>query len=273
MLLSHSSSIVYTNYWEYYLIWEEFDEWYPYPFIEDYLAPGGSYYNEEAWSTKFGPGEKSAYANINFIIISYLVELISDQHFVEYCDEYIFIPLEMWNTSFYFENLNREQIAIPYMWNDTTGKHDSALLYYPEWTIPGLFFSDSGLFTSVLDLSHFMIAHMNGGVYNGVRILKEETVEEMHTFQPSSPKYTGYGLAWLFHPRVIMIGQRGYASSNLIYSGHGGDMLGYHTFMYKKVSDDISVIYFINTDRMFHNQIWNAAELLKEILFLKAKQY
>jgi CubicO group peptidase (beta-lactamase class C family) len=274
MLLSHSSSIVYTSYWDYMpSSLEDYEEWYPDPFLKDYLAPDGSCYNSEAWSPDYSPGEVCSYANINFEIVSYLVQLISGQHFVEYCNENIFIPLEMWNTSFYIEDLDREQIATPYIWNYNTGKFDSALFYYPEWLIPGIWSPVGGLFTSVIDLSHFMIAHMNGGVYNGVRILEADTIEEMHTIHPSSPRYTGYGLAWLFHPRIFIVGKIGLAGFNHIYSGHGGDMMGYQTFMYKKVSENIAVIYFINTDKIGDSRISNAAELLKEVLFLKAGQY
>jgi len=40
--------------------------------------------------------------------------------------------------------------------------------------------------------------------------------------------------------------------------------------MNMKISEDVAVIFFINTHRI-HRSGWNCAELLNEILFLKAK--
>jgi len=136
-----------------------------------------------------------------------------------------------------------------------------------------------GLFTTVTDLSHFMIAHMNGGVYNGTRILSESSVEEMHSIQPPSNKNGYYfGLAWLIISRSIWLGSQ--YPNNLvlsfprtIYSGHGGDIsYGLHTRMNMKLSGDVAVIFFINTHRI-HRAGWNCAELLNELLFLEAQEY
>ena len=87
------------------------------------------------------------------------MELFSGQYFYEYCEENIFIPLNMNNTSFYCSDFNEDEIALPYEWNSSSGGYDRfekiLLLHYPC----------GGLFTSVLDLSHLMIAHMNDGVF------------------------------------------------------------------------------------------------------------
>ena len=71
---------------------------------------------------------------------------------------------------------------------------------FGEWTPPEQywrirFYPAGGLYTTVTDLSHFLIAHMNDGIYNGTRILKKETVELMHATQPGNQ--IGYGLAWM----------------------------------------------------------------------------
>ncbi len=274
MLLSHSSSINNTWFWEFLPPIEDFHSWYPYPWLEQYFVPGGEYYDPDAWVTDYAPGEKSAYANLNFDIIGFLVELITGEDFVEYCNQNIFIPLDMENTSFYYDDV-KDTLAIPYMWNESTGKHEDTFDYYPEWDVPGYYSpcGSAGLYTTIEDISHFMIAQMNDGVYEDTRILEESTVKMMHEIQPSSGKYVGYGFAWLVSPRTFWIGNRLLPIGSLNYAGHAGDAYDGHTRMVMKVSDDVAVIYSINTGRMLYSNSWNAAELLTETLFLKARQY
>jgi len=273
MLLSHSSSLADTNsYWDIDFLIEgpPFDG-YPYPWLENYLTPGGSIYDPSIWSENYPPGERSSYANINFDIIAYLVEIISEEPFYEYCENHIFEPLDMGKTSYRLTDYSDEELAIPYFWNPYINRHERSqnwvFIHYPA----------GGLFTTVKDLSHFLIAHMNGGVYNGTRILNEPTVEEMHKIQPPGNKNGFYfGLAWLSTSRSVWIGLQYPLFFTLyfpkvIYSGHGGDIsYGLHTRMNMKLSEDFAVIFFINTHRI-HRTGWNCAEILNELLFLKAK--
>jgi CubicO group peptidase (beta-lactamase class C family) len=274
MLLSHSSSLIDTNnYWDIDFHHEgpPFNG-YPDPWLENYLTPNGSNYDPLIWSKNNAPGEKSTYANINFDIIAYLIEIISGEPYYEYCENHIFEPLDMDKSSFRLTDFNSEEVAIPYFWNPFTKEHEKnqnlVFIHYPA----------GGLFTNVLDLSHFLIAHMNGGVYNGTRILNEDTIEEMHKIQPPGNKHSFYyGLAWLFLSRSIWIGFQ-YPLffvlhfPKVLYSGHGGDIsYGLHTRMNMKISENTGIIYFMNTQRI-QRQGWHAAELLNEVLFKKADQ-
>ena len=47
----------------------------------------------------------------------------------------------------------------------------------------GTTYPDGGVRTSVADLSKFFIALLNDGEYDGARILKKESAEEMHRLQ------------------------------------------------------------------------------------------
>ena len=116
MLLSHSSSLN-DDTMEYY--WLNFSDdppfsFYPYPWLEEHLIPGGKWYYPQRWSSTYKPGQYNRYSNVNFDIIAYLVELISGETFVEYCKEHIFLPLKMYNTSFNLSELDINNVAIPY---------------------------------------------------------------------------------------------------------------------------------------------------------------
>ena len=259
MLLSHSSSLNREST-DYY--WLNFSadppfSFYPYPWLEEHLIPGGKWYNSDRWSSTYRPGEYSMYANINFDIVCYLVELISEENFLDYCKENIFYPLEMYNTSFNLSELNIDNVAIPYHYHNGEYLQINELSYMlGEFTPPDKYwrmrmYPAGGLYTTVSDLSHFFIAHMNGGVYNEVRILEEETVEEMHRIQPpgnydpNTDSY--YGLAW-----TIGINPSGF---NVNITGHGGGIHGVHTWMYYIPSENIGVVYFTNGDKYFEQNV------------------
>jgi len=140
-----------------------------YPWIEEFIVPGGSEYDPSMWKNT-APGEQYWYSNFGAALLGYLVETVSGEDFKEYCKKYIFQPLDMPDTSFRFSDLDSTRVAMPYRNNDIPVGHFT-YIYYPA----------ACLRSSISDFSHFIIAYMNGGVYMGNRILKESSIEEMLT--------------------------------------------------------------------------------------------
>jgi len=206
-------------------------EGYPYPWLEEHLVPGGRWYHPERWSPIYRPGEKYIYANANFDIVAYLVELISGESFIDYCDNYIFEPLEMYNTGFNLSELDIDKVAVPY-WYEDGQYHEINQIVIWNVSLPSKYWRPfnypvGGLYTTVSDLSHFMIAHMNGGVWNNVRILKENTVNSMHKSS----------LAWAtIKPDKL----------DVTYSGYSGHNAGVNAHMYFIPSEKIGMIYLSN---------------------------
>ncbi len=258
MILSHSSSLK-PDPMSYH--WLNFSSpppipWYPDGWLPEYLLPDGAYYLPEIWDSVHKPGEYMQYANINFDIAAYLVQLFSGQPFHEYCNDHLFIPLGMIRTSFRLPDLPIDEIAFPYLYQK--GVYEKLpryqLLHYPI----------GGLMTTVDDLSCFLIACMNHGVYNGTRILDNETIDLMHTIQPPGNLYINYhyGLGWMIIRQPLR--------KNLII-GHSGDIPGIHTRMYLSQSDDTGIICLLNSDRS--TSVKKAVSLLlHHLLFIKAEQ-
>jgi len=204
---------------------------YPHPWLENYLCPGGKNYTSNLWMDE-KPGTHFHYANINYGLVEFLIEIISGNNFNEYCKQNIFMPLEMYNTSFLYSDLNTSRIAIPY--NAERGLfiiqplHRNPLYSY-------LWAACANLKTTVTDLSHFVIAHMNGGVYNDTRILNESTIDLMHTIQYNNIKYDEkYGLGFIISDKIF---------GKLKY-GHEGGGPGVRTSFYICPSDNTSYIFF-----------------------------
>jgi CubicO group peptidase (beta-lactamase class C family) len=269
MLLSHTSSLNTNEQQQYY--WANFSgnppfDFFPEPYLREFLLPGGRYYDPSVWSSKYRPGEYAMYANIGFDLISYLVEIISGENFLEYCDNHIFSPLDMNNTDFNLSRLNIDQVAIPYC--RFLGRYytinELGFLFGDEWTPPDQYwrvrcYPAGGLYSTVSDLSHFLIAHMNDGSYTGTQILKKETVELMHKVQPGNN--IGYGLAWM-HELPF---------SGLSVSGHSGGYPGVNTWMLYNETKDIGVIYLANGSPGYALPFggWFISRLILDSLFTK----
>jgi len=231
MLLAHQSSLADTG--NIYPIYFSCLNW-PYNWLKEHLLPNGHIYSPKIW-LKVPPGKDIYYSSINMEVLAYLVEQITHQPFDEYCKEHIFQPLDMKNTSWHLENFDINKIAVPYVWR--------AGIYIKFPIFEYHCYGSGGIWTNVLDLSHFLIAYVNDGVYNGTRILKEETVELIETLQyPNS--YDGnfrYGLGWYFWND----------SDGKTYGGHAGTYPGSWASMTRCISDGTGVIHFENQNHYF----------------------
>ncbi len=230
MLLSHHSSLAYGDLktepfiFLFFSLFSRSKERY-----EELLSPSGKLYNPNIWIDS-EPGEALNYSNIGYFLLEYLVELISKQSFDEYCTTHIFNPLEMNNTSYQISNYEKNDISTPYIW----ALHS----YIP---LPNYEFMDygvGGVRTSVKDLSHFLIANMNGGIYNGKQILNEETIELMRTVQfPDSNHnlWFQYGLGWRIMSR-----------NDTYFLWHPGIGPGVATYINYNPVNKIGIIFFVN---------------------------
>lgn len=205
----------------------------PYSFIEEILLPNGSDYHPEYWGD-YPPGAGANYSNMAFILLGYLIERMTSQSYEQYVEENILKPLEMKNTSFNISKINKNNLAVPYFWFGG---------FYFRIPKTDFTFIDpaGGLYTTLEDLSHLLIMHLNSGVYKNNRILKNTTVEMMHKIQyPNSSLFAGlrFGLGWFIIPDQ---------NNQPVYQGHTGDLICYHALMISRISDNTSIIYFYNS--------------------------
>jgi CubicO group peptidase (beta-lactamase class C family) len=214
MLLSHTSSIkdnwggVLNSLWT----WGEDS---PIPlreFLEGYLTPGGIYYNPSGnFDYSSCPGERWRYSNVGATLAGYLVEAIAGTPFATYCQDSLFAPLSMDETSWYLANVDTTHIAVPYRW---TG---SGYRRFPHSHSP--VYPAFHLRSSTLQLARHLAAFMQCGMIDTVRVLDCPTVELMTTFQYPDLMF-GHGLIWYTEP----LGGRW-------LWGHSGSTLGCRTQM------------------------------------------
>ena len=253
MLLAHQSSIKPLG-----LILKLFTQVVKNPlgWLERYLEKQSSWLD-------YAPGENVTYASIDTNIVGYVLENITNKTFSDYCQENIFEPLKMYNTSFYLSDYDKSQLVRQYVW------YKVFYLRIPFIKAGEFLFAGGGARSTLDDMSHYLIMHTSGGVYDGVRILTEESVEEMHTAQyPDSLDYGHHhGLGWYFINY----------SENETIGGHDGTHLGAYAIMKMRYSDRVGILYFYNQhsylDSVFHttpNEEKEAVKGIREALFDKA---
>ena len=218
--------------------------------LPEYILPGGMLYNPKVWVDS-PPGQEHTYSSIGYEILGMLVEILSGEPYIEYCKTHILEPLKMYNSSFLIEDLNKDIVSVPYVYLLT---RYIRLPYYNDEN-----YAAGGLRTNVLDLSRYLLAFMDGGEYDGTRILQEETVDMMLTYQyPNS----NYGLGWkMFH-----------RDNDSRQIGHSGGVPGGLSYMYFIDTENIGVIYLANQYLFFRINEFTAWLSLLQALFDKARQ-
>jgi len=155
-------------------------------------------------------GEKWAYCNTAYMIAGYLIELFSGMTYDRYVTENVLWPLEMSSSAFTLTSEIRGNLAQGYK---RAGGPEKPLIPVSPYILGTMPEDPAGsLYSTVLDLANLVIMNMGGGRFKGRRILREETVKEMHRLQaPSGNSRSGMGLTWFYsiHDGHVMLNHTG----------------------------------------------------------------
>ena len=139
------------------------------------------------------PGEKYHYANLNGGLVGSMIEALSGQSVNTYMKEHVFDPLGI--DAAYSPTLlsDQENIGALMTRSGVTTSNASRQLKadadYDDTCDPAIHTDRTAgaLYISADGLNRLMVMMANGGVYEGVRILKEETVRLMEQDQSLIP--------------------------------------------------------------------------------------
>ncbi|NQU86548.1 MAG: beta-lactamase family protein [Mariniphaga sp.] len=125
------------------------------------------------------PGENFTYSE-GLDVLGYFIEIVSGMPFDEFLKTHIFDPLGMNDTRFYLpvEKAGR-LVAVQQKENDKWEKYP-VTFYDTDYPVKGAksFFSGgAGLSSTAKDYATFLQMYLNGGEYNGIRILSRKTVD------------------------------------------------------------------------------------------------
>ena len=133
------------------------------------------------------PGEKFTYG-LNTDVLGYLVEVVSGMSLKDFLYKRIFEPLGMKDTYFYLPPDKQKRLVMLYTEDSTTKKPvkmpEKLSLYgdmyrdYPKRN--GTYYSGgAGLSSTIYDYAIFLQMLLNGGEYNGKRLLSHNSVRMM----------------------------------------------------------------------------------------------
>lgn len=193
-------------------------------FIENYLSPGGQFYNASQNYHNFEPGTRHEYSNVGNALIAVLVEQISGMGFNAYCKQNIFNPLGMTNSFWRLDEIS-QPIVQPY---DYTGGQYKAIQHYTFTDYP-----NGGLRSNVSDMFIFLSTLAQGGSRGAFELLETGTVDAMISPQIANIDNTVGLHLFLFN-----------GANNLW--GHDGGEQGVATIMAFNPETKVGVLIFTN---------------------------
>lgn len=176
------------------------------------------------------PGTLWRYSNFGCGILACIIEKVSGMPYIEYVKKVLLDPLDIDGGYSIKQVKSLDKVASLYEWDNKLILERDINMFneycYPVYELGNNFRGPAGgLFISPKNLAKIMMMLMNKGIYNGVRILKEETVCEMFKIHwqgiASDPQYKKKGL------QLILLD--GYSKETL--KGHFGCAYGLRSFM------------------------------------------
>lgn len=208
-------------------------------FLKESFTPGGKYYSPEFWLSE--PGTRYQYSNAGLqLLLPYLVEQVSGQPFPDYVQDNILDPLGMTSTGYEASEFSA-RLAHPHEYMDGRLR----VLPRTGWNASGKMRS------SVLDLSQFLIAHLNHGRRGDVQLLQPETIELMHGLVSPLDWPAFFGLHW----QGYGLGWELYRDG---YQGHPGACPGYlaNVVLRQKDLGGFGVVLMVNRGASFDSTEW-----------------
>jgi CubicO group peptidase (beta-lactamase class C family) len=197
----------------------------------------------------FPPGEVPAYSNYGVGLAGYIVQRANGEPFEQYVAEHIFQPLGMKHSSF------RQPLAeelLPFSSNGYRQNTEKPAVGFEIFNPAAA----GGISSTASDMGRFAQALLNGGEYDGHRILKSETLNAMWTRQFGTSEALpamcmGFYQTW---------------RNGLRFVGHGGDLIAFHSIFLLEPKEKLVI--FIS-----YNSAGSANKTRSEILMAFADRY
>jgi CubicO group peptidase (beta-lactamase class C family) len=195
----------------------------------DDLRPNSQYLQAHMPARIFPPGQTPAYSNYATTMAAYIVERVSGQNFNDYVEEHIFKPLNMTHATFRqpLPDALKSSMSNGYILGSGEPKGFEFVQVAPA----------GSLSASAVDMTHFMIAHLQNGKYGDAQILKPETAKQMHARQAGWPAAV-HGMCLGFYEQS----ENGHVSI-----GHGGDTISFHSNLHLFLDDNVGLFVSYNS--------------------------
>ena len=138
-----------------------------------------------AFPLQYEPMTEARYSDWNMIMMQFVIEEITGMTLDAFLQERVFGPLKMTDTGFQPDPSFKARTAPTEIQDWRGGKVHGVVHDENAWAMGGVA-GHAGLFSSAQDLAIFAQMLLNGGSFDGVRILKPETVARWTARQSAS---------------------------------------------------------------------------------------
>ncbi|KAK2712952.1 uncharacterized protein LOC136025527 [Artemia franciscana] len=230
------------------------------PSIKEILVPGGAYYTEDIWDSNL-PGNYFTYCNLNFGVVGTLIEALSGERFDIYMRERLLQKMGIGGSYNVRDIEFIDDVAATYRnENGWVAQNDNYEGVPPEplnmtGYVPGTngaqFSPIGGLRISTLDLVKIMQLHLSKGVWEGIQLLSEQSVELMQedvwqnnglNGDTEGGLYQAWGLS--VHHTTNTMGDVVFPDRRMF--GHLGNAYGLISDFYFDPQSDYGVIFVTN---------------------------
>ncbi|MHA2031917.1 MAG: serine hydrolase [Candidatus Kariarchaeaceae archaeon] len=125
------------------------------------------------------PGVHLHYQNSGYAMLGRIIEIVSEVPLNDYITENILKPIEMKRSTFQLEKYDKlDNVASAYKLSNKKKRIVKTKYRHSE-----LFgYAAGGLMSSVNEMSNYLMFHLNGGEFNGNRIIHSTHLEKMYQF-------------------------------------------------------------------------------------------
>jgi CubicO group peptidase (beta-lactamase class C family) len=196
------------------------------------LYPIREYLIKKMPNAIYPPGTVIAYSNYGATLAGYIVQRVSGVPFDQYVADHIFKPLRMAHST--FVQPLPASLAPDMAQGYRQASSDKPIPFEIVEAEPAGSSSATGT-----DMTHFMLAYLNGGTYDGYQLLKPATISEMWTRQIEPGPGTnlnGFDLGFYQESR----------NGQLVVS-HAGDLEGFHSDLHLLPNDHLGIFFAFNS--------------------------
>ncbi len=184
------------------------------------------------------------YCNAGYFWAGQCIESITGEPWNEYIQKNILQPLDMNRTVMLSANLKQQE--------NVASAHtlqQGVLTVFPQTNID-VIGPAASMSSSVNDLSHWLIAQLDSGRYDGKQVIPYEAIRATRYPQTIEGSYSQYGLGWSIddYKRVQVI-------------SHGGGILGFFTGVAMVPELNLGIVVLTNSD-----ENWFSDALQNEII-------
>ncbi len=197
-------------------------------------------------------GQAYEYANENYDTLGLIVQTVSGISYEDFVRSAIFAPLQMSHSAAALSDPAARDIATGYRyWFFWPVAFDAP---YPRSTTPSGF-----LISSAEDMTHYLVAQLNGGTYGNNQLLSPQGIDTLHTPGSKISPLSSYGMGWVIQSQP---------GSTKIW--HNGDVSNFHSNMLLLPDQHIGIVILINVGEFYNSTAINAPiEGVAEILLGK----